>query len=320
KEKGLFSSGPVNPNRSPMNSDSRSIGSLSVDMDSFRSLFGVRTRCPDPGWTVGLERILDLFSSFSIHATFFVVGWDFEEASAREGMSRIVEEGHEVAVHSWSHPQGWSRLNHSSKQREIEKTSDLIEELTGRRPRGFRAPGWNIDEETLEILEQEGFLYDSSLFPTSLSPLLKLLYGARTRFSAPTLGRLSFVLAPSSPYSPGKRCWRAGRRNLLEIPLSVTPRFRLPLHATFLLARIVHHIPICPAKPERFPGLNFAFHAADFYDLSDLNSVCLAAANRTGYCPLSLRIPWATKKRVFFSLLERALSRIRWVPLEERRA
>ncbi len=82
-------------------------------------------------------RLLDILKERGIKATFFVVGRNVAEYP--EIAKRIVDEGHEIANHTWSHP--WlTRLSDSSVRRQLQKTSDAIENHTGVKPVLFRAP------------------------------------------------------------------------------------------------------------------------------------------------------------------------------------
>ena len=82
-------------------------------------------------------RLLDILKERDVKATFFVVGRNVAEYP--EIAKRIVNEGHEIANHTWSHP--WlTRLSDASVRRQLQKTSDAIEEYTGVKPVLFRAP------------------------------------------------------------------------------------------------------------------------------------------------------------------------------------
>lgn len=299
----------------------RAPGSLSFDMDTVRSLCGVATRSPEPAWTVGLKRVLDALDRHRAKATFFVVGRDGEDGYVAERWRELVERGHEVAVHTWSHPQAWPALARDRKREEILKTADIVERVTGSRPVGFRAPGWNVDEETLEILGEEGFLYDSSVFPTSLAPVLKLAYGWATRFRLPTLGRLSFVRAPRQAYYPGRPLWRErddrdpGTR-LLEIPLSVTPGQRRPVFSTWYLWRGTAGL-AGDLEALAGEGVNFMFHPADFLDASEVAPL-LSGAPAGTYIPAGLTTSWDRKEPIVSAMIAEVARRFRPLRLRDR--
>jgi peptidoglycan/xylan/chitin deacetylase (PgdA/CDA1 family) len=94
---------------------------------------------PDPRYT---PDILDTLAEHDVRAMFFVCG---ERADAhRDLVSRMADEGHVVGNHTWSHPL-LTRLTRSRIRSQMERTSDVIEEVYGERPQWFRAPygAWN---------------------------------------------------------------------------------------------------------------------------------------------------------------------------------
>lgn len=94
---------------------------------------------PDPRYTPG---ILDTLAEYDVRATFFVCG---EMAVGNQDLlARMADEGHVVGNHTWSHPL-LTRLTRGQIHSEMSRTSDVIEEGCGERPRWFRAPygAWN---------------------------------------------------------------------------------------------------------------------------------------------------------------------------------
>ncbi|MHC0430334.1 polysaccharide deacetylase family protein [Streptomyces sp. O3] len=94
---------------------------------------------PDPRYTPGILKIL---RRYDVRAMFFVCG---EMADANGDLvRRMADEGHIVGNHTWSHPE-LTRLAASAIRRQIERTSDIVDALTGEPPRWFRAPygAWN---------------------------------------------------------------------------------------------------------------------------------------------------------------------------------
>jgi len=89
---------------------------------------------PDPEHT---PRMLDLLARHDAKATFFVIGERAREHPAL--MRRIVEEGHALGNHSWSHPR-FERLSTSARFEEISRTDELLGGFDGRRTHDFRPP------------------------------------------------------------------------------------------------------------------------------------------------------------------------------------
>lgn len=114
---------------------------------------------------VNTHRILDLLDQFGRKATFFVLGWVAQKAP---GLVReIAERGHEVASHGFSH----ELVYHQSEQafrEDVRKAKRLLEDLSGQNVLGYRAPSFSLTDLGMQILYEEGYRYDSSVFPSSL--------------------------------------------------------------------------------------------------------------------------------------------------------
>lgn len=113
------------------------------------------------GARVGLGRILDLLDEHEIAASFFGPAVSF--SLAPEMIDAIRASGHhEIGVHGWIHERN-AELPRDVEKRLLEQAIQRMTELTGERPVGYRAPSWNFSDNTLELLMELGFLYDSSL-------------------------------------------------------------------------------------------------------------------------------------------------------------
>ncbi|MEI6214146.1 MAG: polysaccharide deacetylase family protein [Desulfuromonadales bacterium] len=113
-------------------------------------------------------RLLDLFAELGIRGTFFMLG---SVAAAEPGLApRIVDEGHEIASHGYSHRPVYE-LSPDEFHEELTRTADIIVSQTGVKPVGFRAPQWSLGKRTpwaFDILAREGYRYDSSCTPLPL--------------------------------------------------------------------------------------------------------------------------------------------------------
>jgi polysaccharide deacetylase family protein (PEP-CTERM system associated) len=109
--------------------------------------------------------LLELLARHEARATFFVLGWVAERQA--DLIRAIAHAGHEIASHGWDHV----RVTHQTPlqfRESIRRTKDALEEISGARVLGFRAPSFSIvpgREWALDILIEEGYRYDSSLFP-----------------------------------------------------------------------------------------------------------------------------------------------------------
>ncbi len=141
---------------------------------------------------------LELFDQYHVKATFFVLGFVAQEHP--ELLRRIAEQGHEIASHGYGHQLVYKQSPREFRE-DIRRGKGLIEEIIGQPVCGYRAPSWSITRKSLwalSILEEEGFRYDSSIFPFE-----NFLYGIKD--------------APRFPYRPEQ--YQPGS-TLLEIPPS----------------------------------------------------------------------------------------------------
>ena len=113
------------------------------------------------GSRVALPRIVKLMDEQEIPATFFFPAWSLKLAPEQAGI--IQQSGrHEIGVHGWIHELNTS-LDGATESRLLAQAVDQIEAITGTRPVGYRAPSWNHSPNTLQIVRDMGFLYESSL-------------------------------------------------------------------------------------------------------------------------------------------------------------
>ena len=112
-----------------------------------------------------VQRILDLLKEYETRATFFTVG---QIAEAHPQMIRqIIAEGHELACHSYRHELVW-RLSPEEFRADVQRAKATLEDISGKPVIGYRAPNYSITHEqswAYEILLEEGFCYDSSIYP-----------------------------------------------------------------------------------------------------------------------------------------------------------
>lgn len=215
------------------------------------------------------NRIFTQFSKHQLRATLFVVGKDLEISATKEMVVQAVRNGFEIGNHTYSHSIGFSSLSKEEKKMEIIKCHEMILKTTGIPPHGFRAPGWEIDETTLEILEEIGYLYDSSIFPSSLNSIMRLIYrireGGRSRKA---FGEWKLFLSPTEKYHPNqKKPWRRGSMNLWETPCAVIPFVRIPFFQSLFSYTGETAFYICHAIMRLFSvRINYTCHALDFFD------------------------------------------------------
>jgi hypothetical protein len=223
--------------------DTRRLAIIQVDTDGLWVIFQHFGYCYEEARDIMYEssipRFLELFDTYGIKATFFVVGRDLLYPSRLSLLKTIVKKGHEVANHTMNHAEGFSFLPLKKKKQEIEEAEQIIEGKLGVKIKGFRTPSNDVDAETLKILEEKSYLYDSSILPTYYGPLLKLLKFASLKISYKNhyLGRPQYGLSPLCPYYPSaKNIWQKGSMKIIEVPITTMPGLRLPFHTSFTFA------------------------------------------------------------------------------------
>lgn len=108
----------------------------------------------------GLPRILDILRKNDIKATFFVPGRIAE--IHREQVKSIIEDGHEIAHHGYNHIVP-TRLSPVEEEEDFRKGFELLRDLCGVTPSGYRSPGEGLSDHTLKIITKYGLLYESSM-------------------------------------------------------------------------------------------------------------------------------------------------------------
>lgn len=114
----------------------------------------------DYGIKVALPRILNLLDEYKIKATFFVPGRLAEEEP--DMVRHIARRGHEIGHHGYVH-ESVVGLEQKAESDLLEKGIEILKSLTGARPTGYRVPFWELTENSLDLLTEKGFSYDSSL-------------------------------------------------------------------------------------------------------------------------------------------------------------
>jgi polysaccharide deacetylase family protein (PEP-CTERM system associated) len=111
------------------------------------------------------ERLLDLFDEYETHSTFFVLGWVGERHPNL--VKQVSERGHEVASHGYAHRLVYDQTRAAFRD-DVRRAKAILEDACGRAVVGYRAPSYSITPRSLwaiDVLIEEGYSYDSSIFP-----------------------------------------------------------------------------------------------------------------------------------------------------------
>jgi len=292
------------------------IAAISSDIDTLASIYKGRGCRRTQGYTqaelrMGLERFNSFLECYNIRSTLFMVGNDFKNPDNHSVIRSMVESGHEIANHSMTHPQGFRFLSPEQKDLEIARMEDICRQVTGKRPVGFRSPGWNISDDTLPILKRRNYLYDSSINPTFLMPILKFLHWytmrSTSRENRTTLGHLYYMFAPTRPYQTSyRRMGVRGKNGVIELPLTVTPLVRFPFWATSLLAFGHKFFESCYRLLKSFGcPIQLQFHLSDFVDYHQPGLADQVPRAGDGvYVPKALNVKISTKMNFYRKILD----------------
>ncbi|CAN5804654.1 polysaccharide deacetylase family protein [soil metagenome] len=218
------------------------LASISLDLDDQWSYMKVHG---DEGWEtfpsyldVVLPITLDVLEKLNIKITFFIVGQDAAIEKNHPVLKSIVDRGHEVANHSFHH-ESWLKTYSKEKiEEEITIAEEAILKATGKRTNMFRGPGFSWSNDLLEVLEKRNYIFDASLLPTYISPLMRKYYFAKSNLSKEEkesrkelFGSFSESFYPLKPYT-----WELpNKKKLMEIPVTTMPVFKIPFHQSYLL-------------------------------------------------------------------------------------
>lgn len=288
--------------------------SVSVDLDGLGCYAAIHGQ--DPGAlgpaalravpVVAVERLGELFARHGLSATLFSIGNELAIDGAAGALRRAAGAGHEIASHSFAHDYALSRRAQPEIEQDLAQAEQAIEAASGKRPRGFRAPGYTLSPALLGAIEARGMLYDSSLLPSPPYALAKAavlgLYALTGRRSRSILGAPGQLFGSRKPHRLGA---------LRELPVATLPVLRAPVIGT-----VVNGLPDGLAawlSRAAFAGghFNLELHGIDVLDDTDGAPVELAAAQP------GLRLPATEKVRRLSALFAALQARAQACTLEE---
>ena len=297
---------------------------VSVDLDGlphYCRVHGLDERdLPPAGATAVARRAVgrfgELFDRKLLSGTFFAVGEDTEDPAAGEALAEAARLGHEIGNHTYSHDFTLTRRPARIVAEEITRGAEVIEAAVGRRPVGFRAPGYALSPSILEVLEAQGYLYDSSVLPSApyyaAKALVRAAMGLAGRTSASVQDRIGVLAAPQDPYRPEPRDpYSRGSATLVELPIATIPISRLPFIGTTLVALPKVAVASLYRAMRLRNFLNLELHGIDLLDESDGASLALSRLQR------DLRIPAAVKQQRLSEVLDWIRNDFEVVTLEE---
>ncbi|AUX42185.1 polysaccharide deacetylase [Sorangium cellulosum] len=259
------------------------LAAVSVDLDEIPNYFAIHglavpERSGAAGalsavYDVALPRIAAFAVSHGIPVTLFAIGQDLARPESAAALRALSDAGHAVENHSYWHRYDLSRLPRAAIAEDVLLGAEAIAEAVGRRPTGFRAPGYTVSDALFDALDAVGVAFDSSVFPCppyyAAKALAMGVQRAQGRGSAAILDTPRVLAAPRRPYRPGRPWYRRGGRRFVELPIQVTPGPRLPVIGT--------SVALAGATGARWLAracagevfVNLELHGMDFLDRSD---------------------------------------------------
>lgn len=165
-------SAPAGPQVRPLGSGSAVVNAMTVDVEDYFQVSAFERHIAREDWDRlpcriegNVDRILALFDEHDIKATFFTLGWIAQRYPMM--IRRIVDGGHEIASHGWSHVRV-TALDAAAFRADVSRTKSTLEDLSGHAVQGYRAPSYSIGADNLwalNVLEETGHGYSSSIYP-----------------------------------------------------------------------------------------------------------------------------------------------------------
>ena len=164
------------------------IACISFDFDAISGWIARGMTTPTPVsrgefGVIGAARILALLKKHGIPSTWFIPGHTLE--TYPEACRRVVEGGHEIGHHGWTHVPPAS-LSRDEEEAELVRANEQIKKLTGRHARGYRSPSWDLSPHSVELLLKHGFYYESSMMGNDYSPY-RVRLGDRIELQKPAV-------------------------------------------------------------------------------------------------------------------------------------
>lgn len=251
---------------------------ISIHLDS---ISGVKPEdfC-DPIFFNIADRFFELSNKYGFKYTIFIIGRDLKNPKIAERVKEWSRQGHEIGNHSYSHKLNLDSLSYNELEMEVMKSHELITKACGKAPRGFIAPAWAASDNLVDILLKNGYLYDTSVFPSYFMWLISAKIkksNFRNNGSKMTVFRrrdlVANLFASTKPYfSDGRSLVKRSADGLLIIPLPVTPILRIPCWHTmsFLLPRAIFNSVLNSCLTRKY--FYYVLHPADLLDRDDILS------------------------------------------------
>jgi polysaccharide deacetylase family protein (PEP-CTERM system associated) len=148
------------------------INAMTVDVEDYFHVSAFDGVLPRQRWDrmesrvcANTDRLLEIFDSAGVRGTFFVLGWVADRFP--DLVRRIAALGHEVASHGYEHRLVYDQTPQAFRE-DLRRAKAVLEATAGAPVLGYRAPSYSVTPRSLwalDILIEEGYAYDASIFP-----------------------------------------------------------------------------------------------------------------------------------------------------------
>lgn len=191
---------------------------------------------------MAIDRMVDVLKSIGLPLTVFLVGRDLQHAGDVAAIGRFGElTDWEPANHSLNHLPWLHTMTQDEIESEIKTTHRRIIDATSCVPVGFRGPGFSCPDQVLGVLSANGYQYDASIFPTSMAPIARAVFLARTKLrgeqrekAKQLYGGFASMRQPNRPHRRTVETSTGSQKVLWEIPVTVMPLTRTPIHFSYV--------------------------------------------------------------------------------------
>ena len=232
------------------------------------------------------RRLLEIFDNKRVRASFFILGWVAERCPSL--VKEIREAGHRIGCHSYGHGLIYEGSKDDFRD-DLRRARNIIEDTTGVQVKSFRAPSFSITARSLwalDILGEEGFEYDSSIFP-----ILHANYGISSAPRFPYLRELSSGLKikefpPSTVQIFGRNLPVAGGGYLRLLPIGLTAWAIRYLNDTERQPAMVYLHPWELDADQPRIGASWVSRFRQYQNLRSTESKCLRLLDEFSWAPM----------------------------------
>ena len=211
---------------------------ININFDSINQNLGFDKNFRYPSYFHVFDRFINFSNKYNFKYSIYIIGKDLENPEIKARVKDWYLMGHEIGNHTYTHPMNMGALTKEKVRYEILKSHEMINKSIGVEPQGFISPGWNSSQKIIEVLIEQNYLYDTSLFNSALT-LPIVLKNALNHYKKPRkifeiINRRDyfyFLNKPKSPFfvdSNYKPLERRTKNSILMLPLPTLNKFNIP--------------------------------------------------------------------------------------------